>query len=297
MPLVGVLGWPVGHSRSPAIHEAAFAALGMTGWRYQKLPVPPALFAETARALAGAGFAGANVTIPHKQAVRAYLDTLDPAAERIGAVNTIAREGDRLIGYNTDAPGFLRSLVEVGGFDPQGAEVLVLGAGGAARAVAVALLDGGAARITLTNRTAARARELADQLARLGRVSVVEWEGEERAAAARSADLIVNATALGMAHGPAPEVGPLAADAIRAGVVVYDLVYVPARTPLLDLAARQGARVIEGLPMLIYQGAIAFERWFGRPAPIEVMTRAAEAALRDRRPWTVDHRLWARGPR
>ena len=164
----------------------------------------------------------------------------------------------------------------------------MLGAGGAARAVAVALLDGGAARITLTNRTAARARELADQLARLGRVSVVEWEGEERAAAARSADLIVNATALGMAHGPAPDASPLAADAIRAGVVVYDLVYVPARTPFLDLAARQGARVIEGLPMLIYQGAIAFERWFGRPAPIEVMTRAAGAALRDRTPRTKD---------
>ena len=281
--LLGIIGYPARHSLSPAFQQAAIDALGLKA-RYEIWEVAPEGLGELVRSLRAGPRIGANVTIPHKQAVRAYLDTLDPAAERIGAVNTIAREGDRLIGYNTDAPGFLRSLVEVGGFDPQGAEVLVLGAGGAARAVAVALLDGGAARITLTNRTAARARELADQLARLGRVSVVEWEGEERAAAARSADLIVNATALGMAHGPAPEVGPLAADAIRAGVVVYDLVYVPARTPLLDLAARQGARVIEGLPMLIYQGAIAFERWFGRPAPIEVMTRAAEAALRDRGP-------------
>ena len=122
-----------------------------------------------------------------------------------------------------------------------------------------------------------------------------DWESTERQVAARSANLIVNATALGMAHGPAPGASPLTPDAIRAGSVVYDLVYVPARTPLLELAACQGARVIEGLPMLIYQGAIAFERWFGRSAPIEVMTRAAEAALRDRgrqpvaeRPRTTD---------
>ena len=277
--LLGIIGYPARHSLSPAFQQAAIDALGLKA-RYEIWEVAPEGLGELVSSLRAGPRIGANVTIPHKQAVRACLDALDPAAERIGAVNTIAREGDRLIGYNTDAAGFLRSLVEVGGFDPKGAEVLLLGAGGAARAVAVALLDGGAARITLTNRTAPRARELADQLAGLGRVTVVDWEGEERAAAARSADLIVNATALGMAHGPAPDASPLAADAIRAGVVVYDLVYVPARTPLLDLAARQGARVIEGLPMLIYQGAIAFERWFARPAPIEVMTRAAEAALR-----------------
>jgi shikimate dehydrogenase len=278
---LGIIGYPARHSLSPVFQQAAIDALGLPA-RYEAWEVAPEGLGDLVASIRSGPRIGANVTIPHKQAVRAFLDRIDPFADRIGAVNTIVREGGELAGYNTDAPGFLRSLREAGGCDPRGAEVLLLGAGGSARAVAYALLDAGAARITIANRTRDRAAELAARLDEGGRVRVVEWGGPDRSQAARSADLIVNSTSLGMAHGPAPEESPLPAEDIPPGAVVYDLVYVPAQTPLLRLAADRGARPVEGLPMLIHQGAIAFERWFDCPAPIDVMTRAAEAALRGR---------------
>ncbi|HEX2173478.1 MAG TPA: shikimate dehydrogenase [Dehalococcoidia bacterium] len=279
---LGIIGFPARHSLSPAFQQAAIDALGLYA-RYEIWEVAEAGLGPLIASLRSGPRIGANVTIPHKQAVRAFLDRIDALADRIGAVNTIVREGGRLVGYNTDAPGFLRSLVEAGGDDPAGAAVLLLGAGGAARAVAYALIEAGVERLTIANRGRQRAEELAGHLGAGPRVAVVDWASADLIGVARAADLIVNATSLGMAHGPAAESSPLPAGAIRPGVVVYDLVYVPARTPLLAQAAERGARLVEGLPMLIHQGAIAFEHWFGRPAPIGVMTQAAEAALAARR--------------
>lgn len=275
---LGIVGYPARHSLSPAFQQAAIDALGLPA-RYEAWEVAPEGLGDLVASIRSGPRIGANVTIPHKQAVRAFLDRIDPFADRIGAVNTIVREGGGLTGYNTDAPGFNRSLREEGGCDPRGVAVLLLGAGGAARAVAYALLDAGADRIVIANRTRDRAEELAGRLGAGDRVRVVEWGGADQSEVARSSGLIVNSTSLGMAHGPSPGGSPLAAEDISPGTVVYDLVYVPARTPLLTFAAERGARPVEGLPMLIYQGAIAFEHWFGRPAPIDVMTRAAEAAL------------------
>jgi shikimate dehydrogenase len=251
--LAGVLGFPVAHSRSPAIMNAAFAELGLD-WRYVKLPVPPERFAETTRALPGSGFRGANVTIPHKLAARALADELTPAAAAIGAANTLSFEHGRVLADNTDAGGLLDALGE----DPRGRTALVLGAGGAGRAAVWALREAGA-EVAVWNRTPERARALADELR-------VEHAERPR----RAADILVNATSLGL-HGedlPAElELEPAA--------LVADLVYGRAPTALCRWAEAAGARVVEGLEMLVRQGARSLERWTGRPAPLDVMRRAS----------------------
>jgi shikimate dehydrogenase len=251
--LTGVLGFPVAHSRSPAMMAAAFAVLGLD-WRYVKLPVPPERFAETARALPGSGFRGANATIPHKLAAYALADALTPAAAAIGAANTLTFEEGRVLADNTDAGGLLDALGE----NLRGRRALVLGAGGAGRAAVWALRDAGA-EVAVWNRTPERARELA---AEMGAV-YVERPGQP-------ADVLVNATSLGL-HGedlPA-ELGPE-----PAGVVV-DLVYGDEPTALCRWAEAAGARVVEGLEVLVRQGARSLERWTGRTAPLDAMRRAA----------------------
>lgn len=274
---VGLLGWPVAHSRSPAMQNAAFRACGLN-WEYLLLPVRPEHVQDAVRGLRAFGFGGANVTVPHKQAVMAALDEVTTEARAIGAVNTIVHRDGRLVGYNTDALGFLRALREAG-FDPRGCRAVVLGAGGAARAVVYALLAA-RAQVTIANRTVSRARDLGDQLGALfgSRVIVLPLSAETLAPALAAADLLVNTTSVGMSHRDDPPMtaDPLPAElSLRPGLVVNDLVYSPLETPLLRRARNAGADVVNGLGMLVHQGAAAFELWTGEKAPVEIMRAAA----------------------
>ena len=267
MPLLGVCGWPVAHSRSPAMHEAAFAAVGLVGWRYLKLPLPPELLTETVRALPAAGFRGINVTIPHKEAALALAGCASDAARAIGAANTLTFERDGAIhADNTDAPGLIVALAGAG-WDPAGRTALVLGAGGSARAVVYALREAGAADVAVWNRTPARARELAGRLG----ARPVEHPGE--------AEIVVNCTSVGLADPDATfKALPLQADSLGAGSLVVDMVYRDGGTRLLEAARTRGADVIDGLEILVAQGAASFERWTGRTAPRQAM-RAAVGAI------------------
>lgn len=260
--LAGVLGHPVAHSRSPAMHNAAFRALGLD-WRYVKLPVAPALFPETARALPGSGYRGANVTIPHKVAALSVADSATAAARGVGAANTLSFAVDGAIeADNTDAGGFLDALGE----SPRGRRALVLGAGGAGRAVAWALREEGAAEVLIWNRTPERATELAREL-ELDPVS-----------APRSADIVVNATSVGLdAKDAAEAVRALGLARLDAPEVVVDLVYAERPAPVVAWGERVGARVVDGLEVLVRQGGRSFERWTGRDPPFEVMRAAARA--------------------
>jgi len=258
---LGVLGWPVAHSRSPQIQNAALQAVGLVGWRYQLLPVAPERLDETVRALAGAGFRGANVTIPHKEAALALADRATESARSIGAANTLIFDDDgRVHADNTDAPALIETLP----FAPAGRTALVLGAGGSARAAAWALLAAGADQVRVWNRHPERARQLTGEL---GGVPV------ERAEAA---DLLVNCTPVGMNGDVAAfKQLPLDADEISMYTCVVDLVYSHAETPLIEAAKARGVAVVDGLDLLVAQGALSFERFTGRPAPRETMRAAA----------------------
>lgn len=273
----GILGWPVAHSRSPAMHEAGFRALGIDA-AYVPFPVAPERLAEAVHGLRALGVAGANVTLPHKQAVMAHLDAVEPEAQAIGAVNTILREGDRLIGANTDAPGLVRALVEAG-FEPSGARVVVVGAGGAARAAVVGLAQAGAASVAIAARRLDRAQLLADDLGEVaGRSSLEAVELTSSRQVLSSADLLVQATSATLDGGPDAEAfaRALPLDALPAHAVVNDLVYRPRRTAVLTAASARGLGTVDGLGMLLHQGVIAFERWTGRSAPVDVMREALE---------------------
>lgn len=274
---VGLMGWPVAHSRSPAMHNAAFRALGLN-WHYLLLPVAPEDVGDAVRGVRALRFAGCNVTVPHKQAVMPFLDEIRPTAQAIGAVNTILNRDGRLIGENTDAEGFLRALREAG-FEPRGQQVLVVGAGGAARAVVYALLRAGA-EVWLTNRTHARAIALAEAMQGVGHDAprVIPFERQAVQTALETATLLVNATSVGMV--PHTEAVPLPEGVhLPSHLTVNDLVYNPRTTRLLRMAADVGARTIDGVGMLLHQGAAAFEHWTGRPAPLDVMRTALESSL------------------
>jgi shikimate dehydrogenase len=256
---LGVCGWPVAHSRSPQMHNAALAAAGLDDWRYLRLPLPPELFAEAVRALPAAGFRGVNVTIPHKRAALALADGATDAARAIGAANTLTFEDGAIQADNTDAPGLLAALGE----SPAGRTALVLGAGGAGRAAAWALASAGA-DVAIWNRTPERAREVA--------VAV----GGRAVEAPRAADIVVNCTSVGL-HDPDAtfKALPLGADELGAGSLVVDMVYRVGGTRFLDAARTRGARVVDGLEVLVAQGAASFERWTGLEAPREAMRAAA----------------------
>jgi shikimate dehydrogenase len=257
-----VVGWPVGHSRSPAIQNAALEAVGLADWRYQLLPIPSELFAETVSALAAAGFRGVNVTIPHKEAAVAVATDPSARARAIGAANTLIFEPDgRIAADNTDAPGLIAALP----FAPAGRSALVLGAGGSARAVVWALRDAGAREIRIWNRTPGRARDLAGEL---GGVAVDE---------AAPADLLVHCTASGLdptqdAFKPLP----IAADDVTGYECVVDLVYGDTETPLVQAARARRVPVVGGRELLVRQGALSFELFTGRAAPIDVMRQAVD---------------------
>jgi len=266
--LAGVIGWPVSHSRSPRLHGYWLREHGIDG-AYVPLAVRPEDFAQAVRALPALGFRGANVTVPHKPAALAAMDSLDPVAARIGAVNTIVvREDGRLHGTNSDAFGFVAALREaVPAWRGDAGPAVVLGAGGAARAIVAALLDAGAAEIRLLNRTRARAEELAAAMG--AGVAVRDWA--ERGAALEGAALLVNTTTLGMAHQ-----APLEIDLARLprDAVVNDIVYVPLETPLLAAARGRGNRTVDGLGMLLHQGRPGFAAWFGIDPQVTPALRA-----------------------
>ncbi len=298
MRRLGVLGWPVSHSRSPAMQNAALADLGLADWHYQRLPVPPELFAETTRALGPAGFVGANVTIPHKRAALLLASSASMAAAEIGAANTLTFTPDGAIeAENTDAPGFIAAL----GVPVQGMRALVLGAGGSARAVIWALREAGAAEVSVWNRTPERASALAEEF------------GVRASTAPAPADLLVNCTSVGLGAAPAaPQDGPpagrgsaeggpegtLSAPAVELSATelrglnqlgltfdqvgeyanVVDLVYTSHTTDLLAAADAHGAHTVDGLEILIAQGALSLEIWTGRTPSLQVMRSAARGA-------------------
>ncbi len=255
---LGVCGWPVAHSRSPRMHNAALAHLGLDDWHYQRLPLPPHLFTETVKALKPLGFRGVNVTIPHKEQALALADHATETARAIGAANTLTFNDDGTIhADNTDAPGFLAALNR-SAYDKT---ALVLGAGGSARAVLYALKQAGAKEIHLWNRTPARAEALAEEFgASLG---------------VAPADIVVNTTSVGLRD---PEETfkalPIVADELGAGCTVVDMVYRNGGTLLLNTAKANGADAVDGLEILVAQGAASFERWTGRTAPDQAMREA-----------------------
>ena len=279
MPRLGVIGWPVAHSRSPAMFEAAFEACEMVGWTYQRLPLPLDLFDETVRALPTGGFVGANVTIPHKQAALALADRASDGALAIGAANTLTFHDDGAIeAHNTDAPGLIAALGRLTDI-PAHPSALVLGAGGSARAAVWGLLDAGAATVSVWNRTPERAAELARDL------------GAQAVSTPVEADILVNCTSVGLQRSASDTaaLNQLALTADLAGRYAYvvDLVYEgptnpgpthpthPGLTPLLAAARAHDATTVDGLEVLVAQGALSFEHWTERQAPLAAMRRGA----------------------
>ena len=278
---LGIIGFPIGHSISPIFQQAALDHYGMDA-TYRAWEVAPEGMAEFLEGLRSPDFLGINVTVPHKEAVMQHLDSVDEWAKLAGAVNTIQNSGGKLVGYNTDGLGFLRALREAGGFDPKGRRVLLLGAGGSAKAVALALAEAGAGHLTIGNRTLARAERLANLVRARGlecRAVAADPGSHVLGAACEDAELIVNCTTLGMLHGPGEGAAPLGRERIPARAFVYDLVYNPPETPLLREAASVGASRLGGLHMLVYQGAASFEIWTGKEGPVDRMLDAARAAL------------------
>ena len=273
---LGVIGYPLSHSISPPVHQAALDHLGIDA-RYEVWETLPSDLTGLLDRMRNPEFMGASVTIPHKETVALMMDELSPAAAAIGAVNCIAGAGGRLVGHNTDGGGFITALKKCAGFTATGRSVLLIGAGGAAKAIGHALLGEGVSSLTIANRTRARAESLAADLP--GPAVAASLDPSELADAAAGADLIVNSTSVGMSSGDGAGESPIAPDLIAAGALVNDIVYSPPETPLMRAGRARGARVLGGLAMLIYQGAAAFELWTGREPPVEVMLAAGERAL------------------
>jgi shikimate dehydrogenase len=267
--LAGVIGWPVGHSRSPQLHGHWLARHGIDG-AYVPLAVAPDRLEAALRGLPALGFRGCNVTVPHKEAAMALVDQLDPLARRIAAVNTIVvREDGSLFGTNTDGFGFLANLqAGAPNWSAGQGPAVVIGAGGASRAIIVALTDAGAPEIRLANRTRARAEKLAAELG--GPITVVDWA--DRAAALDGAALLVNTTTEGMQGHAALDL-PL--DALPRTALVNDIVYVPLETPLLAAARARGNPVVDGIGMLLHQARPGFEAWFGIAPAVDAALRTA----------------------
>lgn len=273
--LAGIMGWPVSHSRSPLLHGFWLDETGVDG-AYLPLPVKPEHIEQALRALPILGFRGCNLTVPHKQAALSVVDRVDPLARRIGAINTIVvRPDGRLEGRNTDAFGFRENLRQsVPDWNPAAGPAVVLGAGGAARAVVAALSDDGVGEIRIVNRTRGRAEAVASELATAQtRITIHSWD--EVRAVQHHAGLLVNATSLGMAGEP-----PLTLDisSLPRSAPVIDIVYVPLETDLLAAARHLGHRVVDGLGMLLHQGRPGFEAWFGPAVQVTGELRAAMLA-------------------
>lgn len=269
--VAALIGWPARHSLSPAILNAGFAARGLD-WVYVVHEVPPDRGRAALDAVRTLGLGGLSVTMPHKAAAAAAVDERTPVAEALGAVNCVFWSGDRLVGDNTDGAGFLDALRVDEGVDPAGRRCVVVGAGGAGRAVVRALGDAGAAEVVVVNRSPDPARRAVALAGAAGRVGTAEDVAK--------AEIVVNATPLGMADtGGGADALPFDPDLLRPGRVVVDLIYHPLTTPLLAEAQRRGLTAVNGLGMLVHQAAHAFRRWTGEEPPVAVMADAAAAAL------------------
>jgi shikimate dehydrogenase len=278
---IGLIGKPLAHSISPVFQQAALDHLRIDA-RYELRETERDALGERVAAMRSPDCLGANVTVPYKELVIPLLDETDPLADRIGAVNTIVNRDGRLCGYNTDMTGFARALREEAGFDPSGTQVVLLGAGGAGRAVAMALVQGKAASITITDILPERAQTLAEDLGRQGETvlrNVPATEEHLAAAVMKKCQLLVNCTPIGMRHSKEEHDLPIPSELIPAGALVFDIIYNPLETRLLAEAKRRGARTLGGLSMLVYQGAASFELWTTVQAPVDVMFEAARKAL------------------
>lgn len=279
---LGIIGYPLGHSMSPVMFRAAFEkyALDVTYDPWEVAPENLNDFLNEVRDSQGE-ILGFNATVPHKEAVMTAMDEVSVEAQRAGAVNTVVNADGRLIGHNTDGIGFVRALREEAGFTFNDTRALIIGAGGAARGVVMALAGEGVSEFIIANRTLDRAKRLADDLTRHsnGRVSAISLDSNELRKQAATSNLIVQCTTMGMLHSPAADASPLASNDIPAHAIVYDLVYNPPITPFMREATNAGARACGGLSMLVYQGAVGFETWMGRPAPVQAMFKAARTAL------------------
>jgi len=273
--VLGVIGHPVEHSFSPQMHNAAIRALGLD-WCYVAFHVLPGEVGRAMEGLRGLGIRGLNVTVPHKQAVMAYLDEVSEEAQAVGAVNTISNEGGRLIGTNTDVYGILTSLRETAGLKTLPGKVVVLGGGGAARGVVYALSTASeTSEIVVLNRTETKAHQLSEEMAdRSGKqVEGGALSEEKLRRALLDAGLLINTTSVGMS--PKVDASPIGDwDVLHPGLTVYDAVFNPLETRLMRQAKAAGARAFGGIEMLVYQGARSLEIWSGRPAPVGVMKEA-----------------------
>ncbi len=280
--VIGIIGFPVEHSFSPAMHNAAFRHLGLN-YVYVPFPVKPNHVAKAVKGIKGLGLKGVNVTVPHKSAVMQFLDELSPEAELIGAVNTIVNENGILKGYNTDAPGFIKSLELDGRISPGGKRFFITGAGGAARAVSVQLALAGAAEIVFSTPFPEEVKGLKTTIEESSRTVVGEayWNADEIAEYLGKTDVLVNATPLGM-HPNTEHMPPVRLEALPGGAMVCDLIYNPRETQLLREARAKGLPVLNGMGMLLYQGAIAFKLWTGIEPPLEVMRDTLDKVLNNR---------------
>ncbi len=273
--VTGIFGHPVGHSRSPAMQNAAFEAMGLD-WIYVPFCVNPDNLDSAVQGIRALDLVGINVTMPHKQRVMEYLDWISDDARRIGSVNTIHNDNGILKGYSTDGPGFIRALSAVWA-SPKGANVVVIGAGGSARATVYALASEGA-NVTVINRTVDRAVDLSvlvNEALGVENVSALALDSIEARVAVSGADLLVNCTSVGM-H-PNVDAQPVPSEWLHANLFVYDQIYNPVETSLLKSAREAGAGTSNGMGMLVFQGAISFEIWTGQTPPCEIMEKAAQS--------------------
>lgn len=277
--VAGVIGFPIGHSISPAMHNAAYKELKLP-YKYYAFEMPPQELKKEIRKLRDAYILGFNVTVPHKEKIIPLLDEIDDLAKSIGAVNAVKNNNGKLTGYNTDAQGFIDSLKHDLGFNLKGKKAIIFGAGGAARAIGMSLAKYGAVSITITDIVIEKARELAQNIKKSFAVESNAYLPAlfNLQKAIQESDIIINASPMGM-H-PAVNESPLEDGFdIPSGILVYDLVYNPPLTKLLRQALENGAKISNGLNMLVRQGALAFEIFTGKPAPFNVMKRAAEISL------------------
>jgi shikimate dehydrogenase len=287
---IGLIGYPIKHSISPFFQQAAldYYQLDIS---YKAWETVPSELQDIVNDIRKPQNIGANVTVPYKETVLPLLDEVDDLAGSIGAVNTIVKKDDRLTGFNTDAYGFIEVLDKEGHFDPEGKRVLILGAGGVARAVGFTLVQRKVASLNITDGIFERASALAENLVSYTKgaspglkglksdVKAFQWENLSSARTLSNCDLIVHCTTIGMKDSPQEGQSPLRLEVIPRNVLVYDVVYTPWPTPLLKLAQKAGANILGGLPMLVYQGAASFKLWTGKEAPIDIMFNKAKEAL------------------
>ncbi len=287
---IGLIGYPIKHSISPFFQQAALDYYQLD-IRYQAWETTPEQLEEIVNKIRKPQNIGANVTVPYKETVLPLLDEVDDLADSIGAVNTIVKRADRLVGFNTDAYGFIEVLDKEGHFDAAGNRVFILGAGGVARAVCFALMQRKAASLAITDGIFERACALAENLMNYAKrastspnglrtdISAFQWEKLSSTNTLGNCDLIVHCTTIGMKDSPQEGQSPLSLEVIPKNVLVYDVVYNPSLTPLLRLAQKAGANILGGLPMLVYQGAASFKLWIGKEAPVDIMFTKAKEAL------------------